>query len=211
MDSLLRIVVGEQEYKDKPHIISQWIRNFLWEKGFPGLTIRRGEMSIDYHSSMHSFVLEDVEFNNIAIILESVADSSKIESVKQELINNIPHGQVSVLRGMEEKDMEKHDYFVVKVYTNEENSWFKKEEYQKVLSFFQNKNVIWASVTKGIVGYGKSRVVHNQKVFSLSKKMPIVIECIVPSEHLKELLDELKVIVEEGAVFTTPVDVVINK
>ena len=41
--------------------------------------------------------------------------------------------------------------------------------------------------------------------------MPIVIECIVPSEHLNELLEQLKDIVEEGAVFTAPIDMIINK
>jgi len=38
-----------------------------------------------------------------------------------------------------------------------------------------------------------------------------VIECIVPAEHLKDLLDELKNIVEEGAVFTTPIDLIMDK
>lgn len=61
------------------------------------------------------------------------------------------------------------------------------------------------------MGYEKDRVVHKQRVFSLSEKMPIVIECIVPSENLKDLLDELKNIVEEGAVFITPIDLIIDK
>lgn len=211
MDSLLRIIVGEQEFNTDSENAYEWIKNFLWEKGFLGLTIRRGELSLDYHSKMHSFVLEDIAFNDLAVILESVADNDQIEKVKQELIENIPHGQVSVVKGMEEKDMEIHDYFVVKVYTKEDNSWFKKEEYEKVLDFFQKKKVIWATVTKGIVGYGKDRVVHKQHALSFSEKMPIVIECIVPSEHLKDLLSELKIIVEEGAVFTTPIDMIMDK
>lgn len=62
-----------------------------------------------------------------------------------------------------------------------------------------------------VFGYGKDRVVHKQKVFSFSEKMPIVIECVVPGERLKDLLDELKNVVEEGAVFTTPIDLIMNK
>lgn len=211
MNSLLRIIVGEQEFNSDSRNIYKWVREFLWKEGFQGLTIRRGELSLDYKSRMHSIAIADVQFNDLAIILEAVADNNKIEKVKQDLIKNIPHGQVSVIRGMEEKDMKMHDYFVVKVYTKENNSWFKKEEYEKVLKFFQKKKVIWATVTKGIVGYGKDRVVHKQRVFSLSEKMPIVIECIVPSENLKDLLDELKNIVNEGAVFTTPIDLIIDK
>lgn len=211
MNSLLRIIVGEQEYNADSHNVYEWIRNFLWQKGFPGLTIRRGELSLDYQSGMHSVVLEDVAFNDLAIILETVADDSQIEKVRQDLIENVPHGQISVTKGMEEKDMEKHDYFVVKVYTKEDNSWFKKEQYEKVLNFFQDKKVIWATVTKGLVGYGKDRVIQKQRIFSFSQKMPVVIECIVPSEHLKDLLEELKNVVEEGAIFTTPIDMIMNK
>jgi Uncharacterized conserved protein len=211
MKSLLRIIVGEQEHNTNSHNAYEWIRNFLWQKGFPGLTIRRGELSLDYQSGMHSAVLEDVAFNDLAIILETVADDSEIEEVRKDLIKNIPHGQISITKGTEEKDMEKHDYFVVKVYTKEDNSWFKKEQYEKVLNFLQEKNVIWATVTKGIVGYGKDRVIQKQRIFSFSQKMPVVIECIVPSVHLKDLLEELKNVVEEGAIFTTPIDMVMNK
>ncbi|AQS04998.1 DUF190 domain-containing protein [Clostridium beijerinckii] len=211
MNSLLRIVVGEQEFSSKSCKTYNWIKDILWKEGFPGLTIRRGELSLDYKSIMHSAALEDIEFNNLAIIIESIADDNKIEKARQEIIKNIPHGQVSVIRGMEEKNMGANKYCVVKIYTREDNSWFKKEEYEKVLRFLQKKKVIWATVTKGLVGYGKDRVIHKQKVFSFSEKMPIVIECIVPCENLKDLLNELKNVVEEGAVFVTPIDLIMNK
>lgn len=211
MNSLLRIIVGEQEYNADLHNVYEWIRKFLWEKGFPGITIRRGELSLDYQSGMHSYIIEDVAFNNLAIILEAVADDSKIAKVKQELIKNMPHGQVIVIKGMEENNMESHDYFAVKIFTKEDNSWFKTEQYQKVLNFFQSKDVIWATVTEGIVGYGKDRVIQKKRIFSLSQKMPVVIECVVPSGSLKDLLEKLKDLVVEGAIFTTPIDMIMNK
>ncbi|WP_026883344.1 DUF190 domain-containing protein [Clostridium akagii] len=211
MNSLLRIIVGEQEYNADNNNVYKWIMEFLWEKGFPGLTIRRSELSLDYQSCMHSFILEDIVFNNLAIILETVADDSQISKVKQELIKNMPHGQVSVINGMETKEMGKYDYFAIKIYTKENNFWFKTEQYEKVLNFFQKKDVIWATVTEGIVGYGKDRVIQKQRIFSFSKKMPIVIECVVHTRNLKDLLEKLKNIVEEGVIFTTPLDMIMNK
>ena len=211
MKSLLRIVVGECEFNPKTGKTYNWIKEFLWKKGFPGVTIRRGELSLDHKSIMHSVAIEDIQFNDLAIIIETVADNNKIERARQEIIKNIPHGQVSVIRGMEEKNMGSNKYCVVKIYTKEDNSWFKKEEYEKVLRFFQKKKVIWATVTKGLVGYGKDRVIHKQKIFSFSEKMPIVIECIVPCENLNDLLNELKNLVEDGAVFATPIDLIMNK
>lgn len=211
MDSLLRIIIGENELNLDSRNVYKEIREFLWKEGFPGVTVRRGELSLDNKSVIHSAVLEDIQFNNLAIIIESVAEKYKIEKIKQEVIKKIPNGQVSIVRGMEEKDMEIHKHFVVKVYTKEDNSWYKKEEYEKVIEFLKKKKVIWATVTKGIVGYGKDRVVHKQNIFSLSEKMPVVVECIVPAESLKDLLEELKNIIEDGAVFTTPIDLIINK
>ena len=71
MNSLLRIVVGEQEYNADSQNVYVWVRTFLWEKGLP-------------------------------------------------------------------------------------------EQYEKDLNFFQKKNVIWATVTKGIVGHGKDRAIQTQ-------------------------------------------------
>ena len=211
MNSLLRIVVGEHEFNSNQRNIYKWIEDFLWKEGFPGLTIRRGELSLDHKSIMHSIALEDIEFNDLAIIIETVADNKKIEKARQDLIKYIPHGQATIIKGMEENCMDSNKYCVVKIYTKEDNSWFKKEEYEKVLRFLQKKKVIWATVTKGLVGYGKDRVIHKQKIFSFSEKMPVVIECVVPCEHLKDLLNELESLVEEGAVFTTPIDLIMNK
>lgn len=211
MNSLLRIVVGEQEFNSDLSNTYKWIEEFLWKEGFPGLTIRRGELNLDYNSRMRSIALEDIQFNNLAIILETVVDSNKIEKVREEIIKNIPHGQVSVINGTEDKDMEEHEYFMVKIYTKEDNLLFKKEGYERILEFLQKKNVIWATVTKGLIGYGKSGVIYKRKIFSVSEKMPIVIECVVSGKNLKELLNQLKNIVEEGAIFTAPIDLIANK
>lgn len=54
-------------------------------------------------------------------------------------------------------------------------------------------------------------MIHQQKIFSMSEKTPIVVECIVSSEHLNDVLVGLKEVVEEGAVFTTPVHLMMNK
>lgn len=211
MNSLLRIVVGEQEFNSKLGKTYKWIKEFLWKKGFPGLTIRRAELSLDYKSIMHSAALEDIQFNDLAIIIESVADNNEIEKARQDLIDNIPHGQVTVIKGIDEKNIEANKYCIVKIYTKEDNLWFKREEYENVLRFLQKKKVIWATVTKGLVGYGKDRVIYKQKIFSFSEKMPVVIECVVPCEYLKDLLNELKNMIGEGTVFVTPIDLFINK
>lgn len=205
MKQLLRIIVSDEAD------VKQWLVHFLWKKGFPGVTIRQSEMNLDESGLRHLSVLEDQLYNNLALIIETVADETLIASVLPQLKERLKHEQICITNGLEADKMNEHRYYTVKVYTKEDNTWFKKEEYEKVLIFFQKKNAIWASMTKGISGYGKDRVIHTQKMFSLSGKTPVVIECVVKGEYLDELLDELKTIVEEGTIFTTPVHLIENK
>ncbi|MCQ2010263.1 MAG: DUF190 domain-containing protein [Sporolactobacillus sp.] len=205
MEQLLRIVVSEEMG------VKQWLLRFLWEKGFPGLTIRQSEMSLDERGLRHVSVLEDQLYNDLALIIETVADETLITSILPQLKERLKHGQICVTNGLEGDKMNEHRYYTVKVYTKEDNTWFKKEEYEKVLLFFQEKNAIWTSMTKGIAGYGRNRVIHTQKMFSLSGKIPVVIECVVKGDYLNQLLAELKTIVEEGTIFTTPVHLIENK
>ncbi|WP_332238820.1 DUF190 domain-containing protein [Sporolactobacillus sp. KGMB 08714] len=211
MQSLLRIVIGEMAETEGSQRFSQWLQHFLWEKGFPGLTIRRGKMNLDHQGMPHISILEDQLFNDLALIIETVADNEQIKAIVPEIQRRMKHGQMSLTRGMEERDLNEHRYFAVKVYTKEENSWFRKGEYDKVFSFFQEKEAMWISMTEGIIGYGKDRIIHRQKLFTLSEKMPIVIESVVSSDHLKKLLNGLADVVEEGAVFTTPIHLIVNK
>ncbi|MCI1882917.1 MAG: DUF190 domain-containing protein [Sporolactobacillus sp.] len=213
MQSILRIIVSEEAETNGPEKIYlyEWLEHFLWQQGFPGLTIRRTEMNLDQSSERHINILEDQAFNDLALIIETVSDSQQIAAVVPKIRRQIAHGQVSVMKGMEQNDLQNHRYFSVKVYTKENNTWFKKEEYEKVLNFFQSKNAFWTSVNKGIVGYGKDRVVHRQKMFSVSKQIPIVIECLISSEKVNELTAGLKDVVEEGAVFATPVHLIVNE
>ncbi|GMG67167.1 DUF190 domain-containing protein [Tetragenococcus halophilus] len=210
MKYLLRIIISEKagtyqlaDYK--------WLEQFLWKNGFSGLTVRRSEMNLNYQNKRRISILEDQQFNDLSLIVETIDSGQRIMSVLQEIKDHLKHGQISIIKGMEEKDMSTHDHFAVKVYTKEENSWFRKEEYEKVIDFFQEKNAIWTSMTKGIVGYGKDHVIHKQKLFARSEQTPIVIECVVSSENLDELLQGLDSVVEEGAIFTTPIHLIANK
>lgn len=209
MEYLLRIVVGEQ---DLPHAggIEHWIKHVLWKEGLPGLTVRRGEMSLDYRGMIRAAVLEDTECNDLPMILESVTDRPTIERLKPVLLQKLPHGQVSVVRGVEEPNMEPSDFYVVKIYTKQHNSWFKESEYDKVLRFLQGRGVIWATITKGVAGYGQDHVLHRQGLFSLSEQLPVVVECIVPAASIQGLLQELKKVVTEGAIFTKTVELIQN-
>jgi Uncharacterized conserved protein len=209
-DYLLRIVVNEQSREERKSICKK-ILSYLWGQGTQGATMLRGEAGLDDKGGMSYDILEDPYYNNLPIIIESVIDHSILNHVEEGLKAMVKQGQISVTKGLEEDELKNHEYFTVKIYTRENKKFFNKEDYEKVLSFLHKKNVIWATVTKGIAGYGQDRVIHNQHIFSMSDHLPIVVECLIEKEHLTELLEELKQIVTEGIVFTAPADVIVNQ
>lgn len=209
-DFLLRIVVNEQSQEEKKSI-SRKILSYLWDQGTPGATMLRGEAGLNDEGSMSYDILEDPYYNNLPIMIESVMDRSVLDQVKGGLEGMVKQGQISVTKGLEEKDFMNSEFYTVKIYTKENRKLFNKEDYEKVLMYLHKKNVIWATVTKGIAGYGQDRIIHNQHIFSSSDHLPLVVECLVEKEHLQELLDELKQIVTEGIVFTAPAEIIINR
>lgn len=208
---LMRIIVNEQQHEKKEQTFKA-VLTYFWEQGVPGATMRRGNAGIDEQGRVEYDILEDVYFNNLPIIIETVIDQALIDKVEGGVKALVKNGQISITKGFEEKDLNEHEYFVVKVYTSEnKKKLLKKDEYEKVLTFLQKKNVIWATVTKGIAGYGRDHVIYSQHLFPLSEHMPLVVECIVDKENLSSLLEELKQIITDGAVFTFPVNVILNR
>ncbi|QAT43414.1 DUF190 domain-containing protein [Aminipila luticellarii] len=186
--------------------------NYLWEHEIPGVTMRRGNAGIDEQGSIQYDILEDAYFNNLPIIIETVIPKELADKVKGGLKSLMKHGQISITKGLEEDEIQEHEYFVIKVYTREnKKKLLKKDEYEKILTFLQEKNVLWATVTKGIAGYGRDHVIYSQHLFPLSENLPLVIECMVEREQLSGILEELKQIVTDGVIFTLPVQVILNR
>ena len=209
-DILLKIVINEQQH-EKRDTICRKILAFLREQGAPGATMKRGEAGLDYRGNVSYDLLEDAYFNDLPIIIESVMDRATAEKLEGGLREMAAHGQISRISGTGEDDKEKRSHYIVKVYTRESSRLIKKDGYEKILLLLQKHHAIWATVTKAIAGYGRDRVIYGQHVFSPSEHLPLVIECVVEAEHLSLLLEELKAIVTEGAVFTSTVDLIMNK
>jgi len=209
-DVLLKIVVNEQQH-EKRNATCKKILTYLWEQGAPGATMRRGEAGLDYQGTVSYDLLEDAYFNDLPIVIESVIERTAMEKMEGGLRQMTSHGQISRVEGLDESKMKNHSHFVVKVYTRESSKLIKKDEYEKILRLLQKHKAIWATVTKAIAGYGSDRVIYGQHLFSPSEHLPLIIECVVERENLSLLLDELKLVVTEGAVFTAPVDLIINK
>lgn len=207
---LLKIVVNEQQY-DHRNAVCGKILSRLLEQGAPGATMRRGEAGLNQEGDLTYDLLEDSYFNDLPVIIESVMKKADAKKMEEGLKGMITHGQISIIEGADQCLSGNHTHYIVKVYTRESSRLIKKDEYEKILQLLRKHRAIWATVTKAVAGYGKDGVIYGRHVFSPSEHLPLVIECIAERECIPPLLDELRSVVTEGAVFTAPVELVLNQ
>ncbi len=65
-----------------------------------------------------------------------------------------------------------------------------------------------ATVTRGLMGYGKHGKVHRKRLFGVSDDRPIVITAIDDERRIRPILTELKAVVIEGLITLHEVEIV---
>ena len=206
---VVRIIVNEE--RKKQEATYEDIIKYLWKKGAPGATAFRSTASIDDKKQLHYQVLEDVSFNDMAIIIESVMEREMSDPMIEDLKKLVGKGQICFYDEQEGNGEPMALMYDIRIYTQEHAVIFKHNEYEKVLNMLKDSGVKWATVSKGIAGYGEDHKMLHQKMFSISVNEPILIECLTPESNLKEVLDKINAIITEGTVCTIPVQVHIDK
>ena len=68
--------------------------------------------------------------------------------------------------------------------------------------------ILGATVTRGLMGYGKHGKVHRKRLFGVSDDRPIIITTVDDAARLRTVLPELKAMVPEGLITLQDVEVV---
>ncbi len=89
---------------------------------------------------------------------------------------------------------------LVRVFFGEDAKYQGKPLYRYVVEFCREKGIAGATVFRGILGYGKSSVIHKASIFSLSSDLPIVVEIVDCEEKIQEILPELSKLVKDGII-----------
>ncbi len=70
--------------------------------------------------------------------------------------------------------------------------------YEKIVTSAREANLAGATVYKGLMGFGKSSIVHTSKIFALSDDLPLVIEIVDNKEKIESFIPTIKNIFEEA-------------
>jgi PII-like signaling protein len=78
------------------------------------------------------------------------------------------------------------------------------EDIVRRLLYFQ---ISGATVTRGLMGYGKHGVLHRKRLFGVSDDRPVVITSVDDEPRIRTVLAELRGIIREGLIVLQDVEV----
>ncbi len=81
---------------------------------------------------------------------------------------------------------------VLKVILNENEKYHHTPLYEKIVWEAKNQGLAGATVYRGIMGYGKSAVIHTNKILELSLDLPVIIEIIDNASNINKFVPLLK-------------------
>jgi PII-like signaling protein len=97
---------------------------------------------------------------------------------------------------------------LVRIFFGEDDKYEGKPLYKYLVEFCRNRGIAGATVFRGILGYGKSSVLHKASIFKLSSDLPIVVEIIDCQEKIDQVLPEIAQIVKDGLITMEKVKVI---
>lgn len=92
------------------------------------------------------------------------------------------------------------------VYLNEADRMGDVPLHEEVVRRLLRFEIAGATVTQGLMGYGKHGTVHRKRLFGVSDDRPVVITAVDEETRIRAILPELKAIVLEGLVTLTEVE-----
>lgn len=97
---------------------------------------------------------------------------------------------------------------LIRLFFGEDERFEGKPLYKYVVEFCREKGIAGATVFRGILGYGKSSLLHKGSILSLSSDLPVVVEIVDCEENIHGLLPELSRLVRDGIITVQRVKVV---
>jgi len=78
---------------------------------------------------------------------------------------------------------------VLKIYIGSTDQINQEPLYEYLVFQAKKKGIAGATVTKGIMGFGASSVIHSYKFWEISEKVPLIVEIIDEEAKIREFWD----------------------
>ena len=99
----------------------------------------------------------------------------------------------------------------LRIYIGESDRWEHKPLHEVIVLRARELHLAGATVTRGLMGFGKSSRLHTAKILRLSMDLPLVIEIVDAEAKINAFLPELETMVGGGLVTLEPVKVAVYR
>ncbi len=96
----------------------------------------------------------------------------------------------------------------MRIYVDESDRYKGKALYIYLLELLRRRGLRGATVYRAIAGFGAHSLIHLPSLLRFSEDLPIVIEVVDEERRIREVLEEIKQVVQEGLITLEEVEVV---
>ena len=93
-----------------------------------------------------------------------------------------------------------HDATLLRILIGETDRWQHKPLYEAIALKARELHLAGATVTRGVMGFGKSSRLHTAKILRLSMDLPLIIEIVDTEEKIQAFLPTLNEMMQGGLV-----------
>ena len=81
---------------------------------------------------------------------------------------------------------------ILRIYIGSTDQFNQQPLYEYLVFQAKRKGIAGATVTKGIMGFGASSVIHSYKFWEVSEKVPLVVEMIDEESKIREFYEGIR-------------------
>ena len=92
------------------------------------------------------------------------------------------------------------DGYLLRIFVGESDRHDHHPLYEWIVLKARENGLAGATVTRGVMGFGKNSILHTAKILRLSEDMPMIVEIVDGLEKIEKFLPELELMVTDGLV-----------
>ena len=100
------------------------------------------------------------------------------------------------------------DGYLLRIFVGESDKHRHKPLYEAIVLKAREIGLAGATVTRGVMGFGKHSIIHTAKILRLSEDLPMIVEIADSLENIERFLPTLDEMIKDGLVTLEKVRVI---
>ena len=194
---------------------------YLMHKGVAGATASRALAGFGPHQVMHTTKIE-VLTEHLPIRIEFVESAEKVDALLPTLYDMVTDGLIEiqdttvVKSAMKERPAEARQprqrkqgkAKLLRIFMGEADRWDGEPLYEAIVKRLRMMDISGATVYRGILGYGAKGHTHKEGFMHMSHDLPVMIAVVDTEEKLKQAMDTIESMMQDGLIVTSDVEIV---